>query len=195
MWESWRSQRRGVRPVCNLGMGAECPLIARMQHIIFLGFLFASFCSCSAWSPTSMCLFLPFPIPLYCFSLLIALLPIFLLVSYLGFFFLCLFPPAPLSFPYLLCMRFGSTAIALSSELISPAVPLYMQNRLRHICGVHQGQEWPRLSSVCAKANPSALKPTCISKGKAALCWCSGCVWVWARLRLWTRWRIWDTQE
>lgn len=35
------------------------------------------------------------------------------------------------------------------------------------------------------QTNPSAPKPYCC---------CSGSIWMWASLRLWTWWRIWDTR-
>lgn len=84
---------------------------------------------------------------------------------------------------------------------------LHMQNQLRlsgalsPICAIHRGPK--RSSFNCSRLTPSTKKTKQINKQKTKNAvpkgrlpsWCSGCVWVWASLRLWTWRRIWDMRE
>ena len=146
------------------------------QHTLALGFIFAPFCSCTAWSPTCTCLFLPYPTPLYCFPSLIALLPIFssFLISFCRFFFFfflslsTVFPPASLSSLHLLPSLFGSSATAPLPATEKLLNFLHMQNQPRHSGALSPSvdQKSPQFDLLCSRLTPSTKNPAVFPKGE-----------------------------
>lgn len=174
------------------------------QYILALGFIFAPFCSCAAWSPTCTCLLLFFPRLLSIVFLPNRSLANFLLSSYFGFFFLMLFcffssflffvspasvfvfsPPSSL----VVWKPCNSPFQRLGSSLISSTVPMLVHAQPWHSKALPAcvlcTEDLSAHQFSLFQTNPSAPKPYCC---------CSGSIWMWASLRLWTWWRIWDTQ-
>ncbi len=197
VWESGRSRGWGACHVCNRGKResvcseAEPLQAAHISPGIYICWILLLHCLIS-----HMHVFVPpFPDTLLLFFFLIALLPIFSSVLYLGF-----SPPASLSSLHLLPSLFwkqcNSPFQRQRSSLISCTwiTSPDTEGLFPHLwCAPRTKKTSAQFSLL--QTNPQHLKSGCISEGSAALCWCSGSIWVWASLRLWTWWRIWDTRE
>lgn len=159
------------------------------QCILAVGFIFAPFCSCAAWSPTCTCLLLFFPRLRSIVFLPNRSLANFLLSSYFGFFFLMLVffssflffvspasvfvfsPPSSL----VVWKPCNSPFQRLGSSLISSTVPMLVHAQPWHskalpAC-VMCTEDLSTHQFSLFQTSPSAPKPYCC---------CSGSIWMWA---------------